>query len=280
MTDSKITIITCTLNSEKYLSDCLESVKKQTYRNFEHIFIDGESSDATIEIINKYYREPIIKRRKPAGIYDALNLGLEAATGEVIGLLHSDDVFYDERCLERIAAAFRADNMTAYYCSKMAIYDEELKEPFAVLGARPHKQTLRDQLYSSTYFAHPTYYLRKELIKKIDGYNTAYKIAADIDWLYRLEKLDLPFYFDPHPLIKFRSSGRSAKKYFLALKEEFTIRRRLEGLSFALALIYSYHLVRRSARFILEQFGLNKAINLSRQLILKLRNEGVDDKLS
>ncbi len=103
----KISIITCTLDSEKYLVQCLESVKMQTYKNIEHIFVDGESTDQTLNIIKKYYLRPIIILRKPQGIYDALNSGLERATGEVVGILHSDDLYYDKQCLARIADSFQ-----------------------------------------------------------------------------------------------------------------------------------------------------------------------------
>jgi len=265
----KVSIITCTLDSEKYLAQCLESVKAQTYKNIEHIFVDGESTDQTLNIIKKYYLRPIIISRKPQGIYDALNSGLELATGEVVGILHSDDLYYDKQCLARIADSFQKNHQLAYYCSKMIIHDENLETPFAVLGARPHKQTLRDQLYSSTYFAHPTYYLSRAILNKVGKYNVEYKIAADIDWLIRLEKLNLSFYFDNKPLIKFRSSGRSVKKYFLALREEFIIRKRLEGLSINLILVYIYHFARRFIRYILEFLGLDVFVALGRKAIAK-----------
>jgi len=271
MTKQKISIITCTFNSEKYLDQCISSVARQTYGNVEHVFVDGQSTDKTVSIIKKYYQQPILKVEAPLGIYNALNHGLALATGDIVGLLHSDDLFYDENCLARIADSFENDDQLAYYCAKMIIYDKQLVKPYAILGSAPHKQTLRDQLYSSTYFAHPTYYLRKETLAVLGGYDETYRIAADIDWLFRLERLNLKFYFDDKPLIKFRASGESAKKYFFALKEEFTIRRKLEGISTALLLVYAYHFFRRSVRFILEALGLGKTVAFSRKLLLKIR---------
>lgn len=264
-----ITIITCTLNSARYLEENIKSVKNQTYDNIEHLFIDGESSDGTINIIKSYYQNPSLIIGRDKCLYDAFNKGLNNAKGEIVGFLNSDDVLADNEAIERIASAFTNKEID-YYCSKMIIFDEELKNSFAILGAAPHKQTIKDQLYSSTYFAHPTYYCKKEVIKKIGEFNLKYKIAADIDWLYRLEKETKNFYFDPTPLVKFRGEGgTSAKKYFLALKEEFIVRKNIEGVSLKLFLAYSYHLIRRIIRFILEKVGLKVFVTTARRVIIK-----------
>lgn len=270
MSETLITIITCTYNSSSHLRTCLDSVKSQSYKNFEHVFIDGGSSDDTVKIINDFYQSPNIYISKDRSIYDAFNKGLKRAKGKYLGFLHSDDLFYDNSALKRIAEAF-LNNDIDYYCSKMLIYDKNIKESFAILGKKPHKPTMKDQLYSSTYFAHPTYYCKKEIVNKVGEFNLKYKIAGDIDWLYRLEKETNKYYFDTNPLIKFRGEGgTSAKKYFTGLREEFHIRKKNEGLSFKLIIVYIYHTTRRLARFILETLGLLVIIKFSRKLIIKL----------
>jgi len=270
MTRLKITIITCTFNSDKELKETIESVKKQGYKNIEHLFIDGGSTDGTLEIIKSFYNEPCLISEKDMGLYDAFNKGLKLANGEVIGFLHSGDIFYDDKVVERIALAFDQNDID-YYCSKMLICDNNLNNPFAVLGATPHKQTFRDQLYSSNYFAHPTYYCKKAIIDQVGFFNLKYKIAADIDWLYRLEAVTSMFYFDDNYLVKFRGEGgTSAVNYFTGIKEEFVIRKDRFGLSFELIMIYAYHFLRRSVRFILKYFDLNKVVGFSRKTLLKL----------
>lgn len=269
MSNPKITIITCTYNSEKCLADCIESVRSQTYKNIEHLFIDGGSTDKTLDIIRKYYPKPNLISEKDKGIYDALNKGIKMTTGDIVGWLHSDDVFYNKDCLIRIVEAFDKNNID-YYCSKMLIYDTDLKRKFAVLGAPPHKVTFWEQFYSSTYYAHPTYYIKKKAIRRVGEYNLKFKIAADIDWLIRLEKLNLKHFFDETPLIKFRSSGKSAKKYFMALKEEWQIRCKHEGLSLKLIIVYSYHFIRRLIRYILEILKLNFIVKYFRKFLLKI----------
>jgi len=271
MAQPKITIITCTLNSAKTLRANLESVKSQTYKDFEQLFIDGGSVDETVKIIKGYYEQPRLIISQAKGLYDAFNKGLRYASGQVIGFLHSDDVFFDNNALARIAKAFE-DNNIDYYCSKMIIYDGKLRSIFAELGTVPHQQTLRDQLYSTTYFAHPTYYCKQEIIKQVGDFDLAYQVASDIDWLYRLEKVTSNFYFDANPLVKFRGEGgSSASNYFRGLREEFAIRLKNEKPSFALYFIYSYHYLRRLVRFILEKLKLYKLVFYARKLLFKLR---------
>lgn len=270
MLKPRITIITCTLNSEKYIRETIKSVKSQSYQNFEHLFIDGNSNDKTIEIIASEYENPTIIVGKDKSLYDAFNKGLHNASGDVIGFLNSDDILADNKCLERIARAFQNEEID-YYCSKMEIYDEKLNNRFAILGQSPHKATLKDQLYSSTYFAHPTYYCKKDTIAKVGDFNLKYKVASDIDWLYRLEKVTNRFYFDSRVLVKFRGEvGAAAKNYFTGLREEFVIRKEHVGLTLKLAIVYTYHFKRRYVRFVLEKLGLSNLIDNIRKPIIKL----------
>ncbi|MFA5109101.1 MAG: glycosyltransferase family 2 protein [Patescibacteria group bacterium] len=271
MNNPKITIITCTYNSARHLRATLNSVKEQTYRNFEHLFIDGGSTDDTLNIIREYYKEPTLVSGRDKGLYEAFNKGLNNAKGQIIGFLHSDDVFFDKKSLERVATAFLNPDID-YYCSRMIICDEELEKPFALLGAAPHRQTGRDQLYSSTYFAHPTYYCKREIIERVGKFDLRYTVAADIDWLYRLEQTTNRFYFDPLPLVKFRGKGgTSARRYFVGLSEEMAIRLKNEKPSLIFFLIYGYHYWRRGTRFILEKLKLFRLVDAIREIIIKTR---------
>lgn len=267
----KITVITCTYNSACHLRATLDSVRGQTYRNFEHLFIDGGSTDGTLDIIREYYDDPVLMVGQDKGLYDAFNKGLKNASGQVIGFLHSDDIFFDNQALERAANAFENKDID-YYCSRMVICDEKLETQFALLGASPHRQTLRDQLYSSTYFAHPTYYCKREVVERVGKFDLQYQVASDIDWLYRLEKATDKFYFDSAPLVKFRGGGgTSAGRYFIGLSEELAIRIKNEKPSFALYAVYGYHYLRRGIRFILEKLRLSKLVNIIRRIIIKIR---------
>lgn len=265
-----ISIITCTKNSGRFLNECLKSVDQQTYRHFEHIFIDTNSSDETLEIIKNYkHSRSKLINFSTSGIYQAFNEGLRQANGNIVGFLHSDDIFSDTQCLERIATAFIMNSKINYYCSKMNICDQNLNIRFAILGAPPHTTSWREELYSLFYFAHPTYFCRKSIINKIGFYNENYCYAGDSDWLKRLELLNTPYYFDNKPLINFRTNGASATHSLVSLKEESLIKLKYEGFSFRFVVICTWHLFRRLIRSFLNTLGLKKIIFWSRELILK-----------
>jgi len=266
-------VITCVLNSEKYLPECIRSVNNQTYKNFEQLFVYGPSRDRTWEIIRCLSPGArIICSSDESGIYPAINKGLQSAAGDIVGFLHSDDIFADDQALARVAAAFEKNKNLDYYCSRMLIGGENLANFFAALGARPHRRKFGESLYSSNYFAHPTYYCRRSVIDEVGPYDARYKIAADIDWLIRLEKTNCRWYFDSQPLIKFRSSKKSlsSKKYFSALKEELEIRIKYDGVSISLIVVYAYHFFRRSVRYVLEKAQLDYLIDFFRKIIIKL----------
>jgi len=271
----KISVITCTYNSAKYLAQTIESVQSQSYRDLEHVFIDGGSTDDTLEIIKRYYPNPILVSEKDKGLYDALNKGMALASGDVFGFLHSDDCFSDKDCLSRIARAFN-DNEIDYYSARMGVYNESLCDRFAVLGAPAHKFTWRDACYSSNYFAHPTVYVRRELLPEVGKFNLDYKVAADIDWLWRLEALKARQYFDDFELVKMRHVGTSAQRYFDALGEEFRIAYHRFGLRPLVVFTYAYHFLRRLLRFFLEGLGLIKSVSWIRKRLLELSNKKHD----
>ena len=116
----KISIITATYNSEKTLKDTLESVLKQTYTNYEHIIVDGDSKDNTMKIVKTYEEKYQGKLRyiseKDSGIYDAMNKGIKMATGDIIGILNSDDIYANENVLEKIAKKFEQTNCMRNIC--------------------------------------------------------------------------------------------------------------------------------------------------------------------
>ena len=129
----KISIITATYNSEKTLKNTLESVLKQTYTNYEHIIIDGDSKDNTMEIVKQYEEKYQGKLRyiseKDSGIYDAMNKGIKMATGDIIGILNSDDIYANENVLEKIAEKFKQTNCDGTYANLIFMDEETMSKP-------------------------------------------------------------------------------------------------------------------------------------------------------
>lgn len=116
----KISIITATYNSEKTIKDTIESILKQTYTNYEHIIVDGLSKDNTMQIVKEYETKHNGKLKyiseKDLGLYDAMNKGIRLATGDIIGILNSDDIYAHEDVLKEIVEKFKETNCTRYIC--------------------------------------------------------------------------------------------------------------------------------------------------------------------
>ncbi len=182
----KVSIITATYNSARTLCNTIESVLGQSYQNIEYIVIDGNSTDLTVSVIKQY--EPLFKGRikwlseKDGGIYDAMNKGIKIATGDVVGILNSDDYFTSNDVIERMVTAF-CDGTDAVYGDVHFIHDGE-----------PNKCV---RYYSSKHFrpfwlrfgfmpAHPSFYCKREVFEKAGFYKTDYSIGSDYEMMVRL----------------------------------------------------------------------------------------------
>ena len=172
-----ISIITVVLNNEKYLEEALESLKSQSYRNFEHIVIDGGSSDRTLEIIKKNDENiDYWVSKKDKGIYDAFNLGMKLARGDYLGFLNSDDKFTGDalNILKRYILNFP---------NKDFIFGAVKKHWGILYGYKPYKIFWSWGFYSS----HSTgFFIKTDSAKKVGLYNLKYKYSADYDYFFRM----------------------------------------------------------------------------------------------
>ena len=212
----KISIITVTYNSEKTIADTIESVLKQTYKDIEYIIIDGKSTDNTINIIKRY--ASLFKNRikwiseKDKGIYDAMNKGIQLATGEIVGTLNADDYFTNDKIIELIYKEF--DN----HKEIQAIYGD-------VHFVNPNNLQKCVRYYSSKFFkpylmklgfmpAHPSFYIKKECCTQYGLYKTDYKIAADFEFLLRLIYINkISTKYIPVDMVTMRTGGISTSGY-------------------------------------------------------------------
>lgn len=211
----KISIITVCFNSEKYIATAIKSVLSQTCSDVEYIVVDGGSHDATVDIIKEY--EPQFDGRMQwisepdNGLYDAMNKGIRMATGEVIGILNSDDFYNHTDCLEKVAQVFDNDNIASCFADVRFVSSENLN------------RTVR--YYSSAKFnpkkfrfgfmpAHPSFFVRKKYFDKIGYYKTDYQIAADYELLIRfLHSHRISYKYLPLDIIKMRTGGKSTMSW-------------------------------------------------------------------
>ena len=182
----KISIITATYNSASTLRSTIMSVFQQTYADYEYIIIDGKSKDETIEIIKEYERNFHGRMKwiseKDYGIYDAMNKGISLATGDIIGILNSDDFFTSDDVLETVAKTFKKYDVDAVYGDIHFVNDNNLKKCVRYYSSKIFRPSL---MRFGLMPAHPSLYLKKNAINKIGFYDTSFKIAADFDFLLR-----------------------------------------------------------------------------------------------
>lgn len=181
-----ISIITVTFNSSKTLRDTIRSVLSQSFLDIEYIIVDGLSNDKTVDIIKEY--EPLFQGRlkwiseTDNGLYDAMNKGIRMATGDIVGIINSDDFYHREDIIEKVVEVFKTSTVQAVYGDVRFVRSNNLDK------------TVR--YYSSKYFfsslfrygfmpAHPTFFTYRHYFKEFGFYKTDYKIAADYELLIR-----------------------------------------------------------------------------------------------
>ncbi len=221
----RISIITVVFNNVEYIEDTILSVLNQSYGDIEHIIIDGSSIDGTVDIIKSYEKKfkksgKILKwiSEKDNGIYDAMNKGIELATGDIIGFLNSDDLYYDNDVINNISNAFQNNNIDATY-GDLIYVSKDLKRV---------KRYWRAGEYVPNSFKrgwmppHPTFFLRKEMFKKYGKFNTDFKISGDYELMLRLiEKNHIIIYYIKKILVKMRMGGKSNNSLKNLLKKSY-----------------------------------------------------------
>ena len=214
----KISIITVTKNSENFLEECILSLEKQSYKNYEHIIIDGCSTDNTINIIKKYKTKVAYwVSEKDEGLYDAMNKGIKRCSGDIIGILNSDDVYYPE-ALKIVNEYFNSNKELDFLFGSVEKYK-------LLHGYNPKKIKWSFGFYTSHSVG---FFIKKKSQLKVGLYNLKYKYSSDYDLFYRMIvnfKLKGMATKKSEILGKFRSGGISSRLSYLEyLKENNKIR--------------------------------------------------------
>jgi len=226
----KISIITVTYNSSRTIKNTLDSILAQSYSDIEYIIIDGSSKDNTLDIIKEY--QPRFENRMrwisepDEGIYDAMNKGIQMATGELIGLLNSDDFYIDNNAVSMIVSKINLDNADCIYANVLLVdfYDTNktiriAKNPIVnkhvVYKNKISKYSIQhEMIYKGWHPNHPTFFVKKELYHKYGTFNTKYKIEADFDLMFRLlVKFNVNITFLDENILKMREGGASTASF-------------------------------------------------------------------
>ncbi|MCL2597353.1 MAG: glycosyltransferase [Paludibacter sp.] len=213
----KISIITVSLNNADTIGETIDSILRQTYKDIEYIIVDGKSTDETVEII-KNYELQITKyfsninfhwiSEKDKGLYDAMNKGFTMATGNVVGILNADDLFCDNRAIEKIMKIFAENSsLDAVYADLFYVaHDdtEKIVRKWITGTKRPFK--------NGWHPAHPTFYVRQKIYKRLGLFNLNYRLAADFEIMLRLiEKYGISTHYLNEAIVKMRLGGTTNK---------------------------------------------------------------------
>lgn len=204
----KISIITTCFNRESTIRDSIESVLSQDYGNIEYIVVDGASTDGSLSVIDEYKdRISTLVSEPDKGMYEAINKGIRAATGDVIGLLHSDDCLYATDTVGHIAAALECSQADFVYGDGLFVDSVDTgKVVRNWISGRYAKGKVRRGWLP----LHPTCYIRREVMDRYGLYDESYRIAADSELLVRyLYEADLKVHYLPEYIVRMRMGGLS-----------------------------------------------------------------------
>ena len=205
----KVSILTVVYNRADVIRDTIESVLSQTYKNIEYIIIDGASTDSTMDVVNEY-KDKISKiiSEPDRGLYDAINKGIKEATGDVIGLIHSDDFYLDNLVIQRVVDTFKKENKHMLFADLLYIKGDNKDKVLRYYSAKNF--TVKKLKYGFMP-PHPTLFVKKEVYEKYGLYKIDYKIAADYEMFVRLLLVNkLSFSYIHLPIVKMRVGGVSS----------------------------------------------------------------------
>jgi glycosyltransferase involved in cell wall biosynthesis len=206
--NSKVSIITVCFNSAKTIRDTIESVLSQDYPDVEYIVIDGGSNDQTLEIVKEYAdRIAVIVSEKDHGIYDAMNKGIALASGDIVGMLNSDDVYINQHAVSELIKMMQDTKSDSVFADLVIVDPDNLNKVL--------------RYYDSSFFkpnkfrfgwmpAHPTFFVKKALYDKVGPYSLGYQISADYEMLIRLLWVQKASYaYLQKPVVRMRYGGAS-----------------------------------------------------------------------
>ena len=183
----KVSVITVCLNAEKTIAETLQSVAKQSYKDIEHIIIDGASTDSTLEVIKaNESRVSKLVSEPDQGLYDAMNKGLAIVSGDIVGILNADDIYQDSQVVECIVQQFEDGSIDATYADLVYVDQENTQKVRRKYTSGLYQS---GQCFDGWMPAHPTLYIRREAHEKIGPYNLKVGAQADLEYCARAFEL-------------------------------------------------------------------------------------------
>jgi len=208
----KVSIITVVYNGGKTIEDTILSVASQSYPFIEHIIIDGVSTDDTLSVVQKHKNKITRVISEPdKGLYDAMNKGIKCATGDIIGILNADDVYYDEDCISLVIKELKEKRVDVVYGNLVYVAPDNLEK---IIRYYNSESFIIEKFAYGMMPAHPTFFVYKKYYEKFGLYQTDYLIAADFELLVRFLFTHKASYSClPKVLVKMRMGGVSTRNF-------------------------------------------------------------------
>ncbi|ENN9980428.1 glycosyltransferase [Vibrio vulnificus] len=204
----KVSVITATYNSSQTIVDTVRSLEGQTYSDIEYIIVDGASKDNTLQVIEQNCsRVSKIISEPDRGIYDALNKGIQAATGDIIGFLHSDDLLAYPQAIADLVNTMQASQSQAVYADLEYVSKDDIRKTVRLWTSGEYQ---KQNLLNGWMPPHPTFYMRRECYQALGVFDLSFRISADYDSLLRYLWVNgVTMSYLPKVLIKMRVGGAS-----------------------------------------------------------------------
>lgn len=206
----KFSLITPSYNSAKTIARTIDSVIAQNYSDLEYIIIDGASTDDTLKIIASYQDKINIRlvSERDSGIYDAMNKGVKMATGDIIGILNSDDLFNNGEVIKTVADAFADAEIEAVY-GDVKYFAGDINKTTRYWRAGKYRE---NKLNNGWIMPHPALFLRRSVYEKAGLFNSDFKIAGDYEFMLRILKIhQIKVKYIPEVFTKMYDGGKSAE---------------------------------------------------------------------
>jgi len=245
----RITVVTVCYNSAATIRDTLESIASQSYKNVEHIVVDGGSADGTLAIIRGWAGHSIRLVSEPDdGIYDAMNKGLKLATGEAVGFLNADDLYADSSVLGQIADVFQDKALDACYADLVYVSQDNQR----VIRYWRSKVFKKGDFALGWCPAHPTFYVRKSVIDRLGYFDQSFRMAADMEMMMRyLENGGISFCYIPAVWVRMRLGGETNQSLKNIIQQNREILRALKknNASVSLFMFVANKIINRIVQF-------------------------------
>ena len=269
----KISVITVCLNSEKTILHTLNSVISQNYKNIEHVIVDGGSKDSTLKILRQYkFKNKKIIYKKGESLYESLNIAIKKSTGDLISILHSDDIYNNENTLSRVCKYIKKSNKKIFFGNVVYFKKKNFLE---IIRSYPASGFKKNKLVFGNMPPHTGSFYKREIFNKYGYYNNTYKIAGDFEHLLRLIYVkNIGYKILNFVVTRMRTGGLSSKNFnsFIIINKEILKSFKIHKVDSSF-----FKILLRIPEKIKQYFGLNQK-KLNKEFSIKISKQ-YEDKL-